>query len=735
MTAPPDRLFDLLPVIYRLRDAERAEGDGPGPLQSLLRVIGEQVEVVEDDITRLYDNWFIETCEDWVVPYIAELIGYRPVSAAGRTGDPRDVEGARRNRWLVPRREVAGTLGFRRRKGTLALLELLAADVAGWPARAAELYRNLLVTQPINHLHPRRGRTVDLRHGEALDLIDGPFDRQAHTVDVRRPTSMRTRGRHNIPSLALFVWRLRPYSVTRTPAYCDEDEGPHCYTFSVLGNDGPLFTRPVPERDPWTIAREANVPAPIRRRGLEAERPDYRSWYGPGQSFQIWLGRSEQPVPPDQIVVADLTDWHYRPLAGTLAVDPVRGRIAFPPRHAPREGVRVSYHYGFSDDLGGGEYPRPIRQPPQARIYRVGEGETYLRIRDALEQWEHDRGDGAAPHAVIEIGDSGVYVEQLTLDLHEGEQLQIRAADRRRPVLRLLDWQTGAPDALSVRGAAGSRLTLDGLLVTGRGIEVQGEVACLWLRHSTLVPGWGIDCDCEPRRPAEPSLTLTDFRGSVTIERSILGSIQVNANEVTTDPVPVTLADSILDATSAEREAIGAPGCLVAPVVLTIRRTTVFGEIQVHAIQLGENTIFDGVLTVARRQLGCLRFCYVPPHSRTPRRYHCQPRQAEAAVEEALRDEAARAVPPAVPDPGDLERARTLERERVRPRFNSVRYGAPTYAQLADWCPPEILRGADDESEMGAFHDLFQPQREASLRARLEEFTPAGSDAGVIHAT
>jgi hypothetical protein len=36
---------------------------------------------------------------------------------------------------------------------------------------------------------------------------------------------------------------------------------------------------------------------------------------------------------------------------------------------------------------------------------------------------------------------------------------------------------------------------------------------------------------------------------------------------------------------------------------------------------------------------------------------------------------------------------------------------------------------------MGAFHDLFQPQREASLRARLEEFTPAGSDAGVIHAT
>ena len=652
MSGTPDRLFELLPVIYRLRDAERADQGQPGPLQSLLRVIGGQVDLVEADIARLYDNWFIETCEDWVVPYIAELIGYRPVSEAGRAGDPRGVEGSLRNRWLVPRREVAGTLGFRRRKGTLALLELLGADVAGWPARAAELYRNLLVTEPINHLHPRRGRMVDLRQADALDLIDGPFDRQAHSVDVRRVGSTRTPGRHNIPSVALFVWRLGPYSVTHTPACCNEDEGPHCYTFSVLGNDCQLFTRPVPERDPWTIAGKSNVPAPIRRRELEAERREsYRSWYGPERSFAIWLGRSENPVPPDQIVVADLTGWHYRPLAGTVAVDPVLGRIAFPPRHAPREGVRVSYHYGFSADLGGGEYDRPMLQSTRARIYRVGDGETFLRIRDALDQWEKDRATAAEPHAVIEIGDSGVYVEQLTLELREHEHLQIRAANRRRPVLRLLDWQTGAPDALSVRGASGSHFTLDGLLVTGRGVELQGGLACFSLRHSTLVPGWGIGCDCEPRRPAEPSLFLTNFGGRVIIQHSILGSIQVNADEVGTDPVPIALTDSILDATSPDREAIGAPGCLVAPVVLTIRRATVFGEVQAHAIQLGENTIFDGAVTVARRQLGCLRFCYVPPGSRTPRRYHCQPDLAEGLAEEAMRDRGARATPSVFPTP------------------------------------------------------------------------------------
>jgi len=60
------------------------------------------------------------------------------------------------------------------RKGTLAVLELLANDVAGWPARAVEFYALLDVAQPINHLRLRRGRTIDVRDGDALDRLDGP---------------------------------------------------------------------------------------------------------------------------------------------------------------------------------------------------------------------------------------------------------------------------------------------------------------------------------------------------------------------------------------------------------------------------------------------------------------------------------------------------------------------------------------------------------------------------------
>ena len=64
------------------------------------------------------------------------------------------------------------------------------------------------------------------------------------------------------------------------------------------------------------------------------------------------------------------------------------------------------------------------------------------------------------------------------------------------------------------------------------------------------------------------------------------------------------------------------------------------------------------------------------------------------------------------------------------PSFTSLRYGQPSYGQLRSSSPPQIRGGADDEAEMGVFHDLFQPQRETNLRVRLEEYLRFGLEAG-----
>jgi len=747
-TADPrrDRLYQLLPAIYRMRDAERGY-----PLQALLRVIAEQVNVVEDDIAQLYENWFIETADDWAVPYIADLIGYRPVLDAGSASDDTTMEGRALNRVLIPRREVANTIRSRRRKGTLALLELLANDVAGWSARAVEFFKLLGWNQNINHQHLDRARTVNLRHTEQLDLIDGPFDRLAHTVDVRRINSSRTVGRYNIPSVGVFIWRLKSYSVTHAPAYCAEDAGPHCYTFSVLGQDAPLFIKPEPETEPTQIARELNVPARIRRLAFLKNEQHF---YGVDKSFAIWAEGwagfdIHQPIPAHAMVAADLSNWQYIPKPKHIAVDPVLGRFAFPPNQLPKKGVRVSYHYGFSADIGGGEYGRkifepsvrqvevldpehpsePVRQLVQAKYYRVGRDQAYQQIGAALKQWKEDN----PWDAVIELTESTVYVEPISIVLQANRTLQIRAANRKRPVIRLLDWQTDMTDALAVTMGTGSRFTMDGLLITGRPLHVTGperetpgdprapicgsEVV---IRHCTFVPGWGIDCDCEPKRPAEPSLELFNVRARLRIEHSIIGSIQINEDEVKTDPIPVLITDSILDAADPEQEAIGAPGYAVAHAILSMHRCTVFGIVDVHAIEAADDSIFMDCVNVARRQLGCMRFCYVPSGCRTPRRYHCQPDLVVQALTESIEDPAERA------------NAKACEVARVRPQFTSVRYGNPGYGQLALTCAVEIRRGAEDESEMGVFHDLFQPQREANLRARLDEYTPAGMDVGIL---
>ena len=62
--------------------------------------------------------------------------------------------------------------------------------------------------------------------------------------------------------------------------------------------------------------------------------------------------------------------------------------------------------------------------------YAVGEGETYTRLSDALTKWQTD----APPAAVIEITDSGVYVEPIRISLAANQQLVLRAANGVRPV-------------------------------------------------------------------------------------------------------------------------------------------------------------------------------------------------------------------------------------------------------------------------------------------------------------
>ena len=70
---------------------------------------------------------------------------------------------------------------------------------------------------------------------------------------------------------------------------------------------------------------------------------------------------------------------------------------------------------------------------------------------------------------------------------------------------------------------------------------------------------------------------------------------------------------------------------------------------------------------------------------------------------------------------------------RVRPEYTAEQYGQPAYLQLHLNGPNEIATGAEDGSEQGVFCHLKQPQREANLRLRLEEYLPFGLEPGLIY--
>jgi len=708
MSFDADNLYNLLPAIYRIRDAERGE-----PLRALLSVIADEAVVLDDNLAQLRDDMFIETCSSWVLPYIGDLIGVEGLPAAGGTG-------------LTPRAELANTIGYRRRKGTAAVIEQLARDVTGWPARAVEFFQLLATTQHMNHVRRENLSFVGVRDAGRLEYLGTAFERLGgeadlpHTADVRRIGG--AHGRYNIPNVGVFVWRLRAYSLTRSPAAPAFAGDLSRFTFNPLGLDTQLFTLPESESEIAQVAGPLNVPAGISRRALDRKDGGVRrfvDYYGEGLSFLIeraGAGVHDEPTPfkAEEIVVCDLGDvtdaggnvtgWAYTPLPSTVkvAVDPERGRVAFasdldkPPL--------VTFHYGFSANVGGGEYDRVNSIAAELEPLTLV-ANTFAEEAGTLPTVQAALGALGEEGGAVEIVDNGRYEEleqagsKQPFTLSTKHRLELRAGDKRRPVLAVTK-------PVEIVGGDESEVSVNGLLVSGAGLHVGRALRLLRLRHCTIIAGAAADRgDKHP-----PALVVDAADVQVEIEDCILlGGLRVAAD------ASVSVRNSVIDSTSEVGVAYASPLAGVRPGgALRVENSTVVGKVFTTVLELASNSIFlarvgesddkawRGPVQAEQRQKGCARFSYIPPNSRVPRRYRCQP---EAGADAS----------------------------RIRPTFNSLRYGDPDYCQLGSRCPREIARGADDESEMGVFHDLYQPQREAHLRARLDEYLRFGLEAAILY--
>jgi hypothetical protein len=708
------RLLDRLPAHLVARDEESG-----GLLRALLRAVAAELDVLERDLEGLYDAWFVETCAEWVVPYLADLVGVAEVPADLGTGTTR-------------RTFVANTVAYRRRKGTAAVLEQVGGDVTGWPARAVEFFRLLATSAHVNHVHPDRPAIASLRGAGRLDLtaldragvaaLARGLDPLAHTADVRRIAPLR--GRYGIPNIGVFLYPVQVYEVGAPEGPADAT-GPADgwsqarpvgagFTVDPLGRSTPLFAPPVDDVGIEHLSGEGDLPVPLRPRRLLAMLTAARRGELDPTTLPLGVrvGAGGTALPPERIRVCGLEDLDadLAPTEVQVMVDPRAGRLTCYAGGAATDpgDVFVRYSYAGLADVGAGTYDRSELHDRVLAADRYSgrtgtAGQVSVRadaaaselvvgsVTDALARaaahWSTvHAGDPLPGTFVISVGDSASYPAALDVVIPPATRLVLVAAGWPERVLRtgqVLPAQPGVyvPDglrphllgSLTVTGGSGSSLVLDGVVLEGDLVVTDGDLGALTVAQSTLTGRVRVAGD-----PGTPNGDL-----QLTAVRSVLGGVELDT------PVPtLAMTDCVVDGPVTGGSVHAAlEGC------------TVFGAVAVRSLD-ASSCVFDGKVTVEHRQVGCLRFSCTGPGSRTPRRFRCVPA-----------------------DGGDVAAA---------PVYASRDPGSPSYAALAATCPAAIRTGGEDRAEMGVHHHLRRPLSvEAAARA-LAPYVPVRLEIGIF---
>ena len=519
-----DKLWSLVPAAYRAADSETVDGDGP--LRELLERISASMAVVRRSIDRLWEDQSVETCDTWVIPYLADLLATNLVPAMDERGQ---------------RLDVANTIYYRRRKGTVALLEQLAHDVTGYETRVIEFFRRLgrnrhnldpAIGRPASAPDPAAALTLqrleqltglltgtpvggwaDLRNPLGASLTGTAFDEYAHRVDVRYGRG--DLGWYGIPKIGFFLWRTVALRVDRaTPVPVSGCPG-H-YAFDPTGRQVPLFTAAARGAndygESWLPVPVWQLPAPLTSPLWDAvTAPPGPTAYPDPDALSLW-GTSlsvSATGSGDVIPVGQVRVWpevgRFQTLAG-----------------APAE-VEAGYHYGLFSRIGAGPYdrrqlgiPAVIDPLPRVRI----DGGSAISLPNAVDAL------GATGTVVVTDGRTLSAVADPPVTITD---VTLRANDEERAVLRV------APGTAWTFTGDRGRLRLEGLLISGADIVLRGSFDEVVLSCCTLDPGtsgalrtppaiWDVSVD---GRDLAPVIVWVEGEvRSLVVERCITGPIR-----------------------------------------------------------------------------------------------------------------------------------------------------------------------------------------------------------------
>lgn len=666
-----EKLWSMLPSVYRMEDA--AGLGGKGPLREMCERIAVQAAILRRSIDRLWEDQSIETCDEWVVAYIGELLGTRIIPGLPPRGQ---------------RLDVAKSIHYRRRKGTVGVLEEVAHDITGWDARVVEMFRRLARTHhsldpafgPLaleqrllgRHTRTPLGGFADLRNVYGASRANfTSFDETFHTADMRWGKGKS--GWHNLSRLGIFLWRLQSVLIEGVdPVSAGTADGAGYMTFDPTGREIPLFAKSVRSYgDDWTSPDEHAVPGPISSTLLSFAWDDLYASNDEAKP-EIVLSRSLGVFKDSQIVPRK-----------EVEIDPERGRFRLLSGDEP---ITVSYCYGFSSTLGAGAYDRRV----EGAVPDATENNIVIKDREPV----------LLPTAgTVEVDTSFTYADVPGASIDIDQLLVVKAGVRRRPLFRFRPADASTPAAWTMKGQQDSvgnrsRLWLDGLFVSGGVIELSGYFKKVIVSACTFDPGAYGDEGLPELSADQRSLVAGGIRvsgqvDSLLIDRCILGPISLDEGASIDTLI---IRDSIV-------QSFGDILAMNVPTgISSLVRTTVLGKGFVRRLE-AQSSIFHDIFSVADHQHGSLRFSAWAEGSMLPRKYS------------------------------------SVQISRRQVLFNSLSFGRPDYAQLQDAAPQSISMGAEDGSEMGAFSREKNPIKEQGLLRKLREYMPVGLVPVLIHLT
>lgn len=727
-----EKLWETIPAIYRHEDGLV---ENPGVLRAMVQVMAKQAAILRRSQDRLWEDEFIEWCNEWAVPYIGDLVATRLLSALNKRGR---------------RVDVAKTIYYRRRKGTPRILEELISDISGWEGKLVEQFQKLVRSR--HGLDPfpgtlagrfsgtMPGGVADLRNPRISELADGPFEEYFHTPDTRKHHGLD--GRYAIPKLAFYLYRLKAFKIDHvTPFSLGNNQD---FTFDPSGRDIPLFSQRLrsDDWDKWQSALEWELPAPIPCRLLA-----HAEYSLNGVIIQELVDNGLSTAAASELkklsalrfknesslltildtfankveilstgnytrlialsLVDDCGKQVLLPDAGTTATNPLEESsiiVGFEPpintivsvEHITAGNLlnwSVNTTKTLAIDPENGRFRFTAVQDPTLTIYcsyhygfsgNIGAG-TYTRsCLGSLKPDQIKTGGGALAatdllnDGVVQISDNKTYgpvSDKLSI-----RNMTLYAGNQQRPYIRLeSDW------ILNTGANKNATLTFDGLWLGSTGntsatIILKGNYERVTIKDCTIDPGGSNNAKGETIKPV--TLKIEGFVETLCIQSSITGPVILHPAG-TVEQVFIT--DSIIQSVDPTIKAID-----IRQGKADIERTTVFGEMTVHGLYASE-LLLTGVGTVKNTQEGCFRFSAAPNTSKLPRPYES-----------------------------------FLFTHDSNHWFTSRRFGDPGYAQLSDTVPDAIARGAENGSEMGAFSGLLNPIKFDGLRTKIDEYMPFG---------